>query len=260
MSATGCVSRTIADTALWLDVTSGNAPGDVDRPPPPDRPYREAAAAPPGRLRIAVSLKPWRSLAPPIVSEEVKGGVEATARLLESLGHEVYWRDPDYGLVGNQITTLYLSGIRRDFDRLPKPERAMKQTRGIARLGGLYPRSLVAAGRRRRDPYAERINRLFDDFDVLLTGTAGLHTHEHGRWGGKGGLATVLGMSRVYCFNAVWNYTGNPAAAVPAGFARDGMPLSVQLVGRPNDEATLLSLSAQLEAELDWPGRRPPVS
>ncbi len=49
-------------------------------------------------------------------------------------------------------------------------------------------------------------------------------------------------------------------AAVPAGFDRDRLPLSVQFVGRPNDEATLLSLAAQVEAERPWADRRPPVS
>ena len=46
---------------------------------------------------------------------------------------------------------------------------------------------------------------------------------------------------------------------MPAGFTDDGLPLSVQLVGRPNDEATLLSLAAQLEAERPWADRRPPI-
>jgi amidase len=47
--------------------------------------------------------------------------------------------------------------------------------------------------------------------------------------------------------------------SVPAGFASDGMPLAVQLIGRPGDEATLLSLAAQLEAERPWADRRPPL-
>jgi amidase len=47
---------------------------------------------------------------------------------------------------------------------------------------------------------------------------------------------------------------------VPAGFSSDGLPLAVQLVGRPDAEATLLSLSAQLEAARPWAQRRPPVS
>jgi amidase len=66
-------------------------------------------------------------------------------------------------------------------------------------------------------------------------------------------------MSRAYPFTGVWNYTGQPAAAIPAGFTADGLPLSIQLVGRPGDEATLLSLAAQIEAARPWAGRTPPV-
>ncbi|MDQ3759952.1 MAG: amidase family protein, partial [Actinomycetota bacterium] len=51
-----------------------------------------------------------------------------------------------------------------------------------------------------------------------------------------------------------------PAASVPVGFSKCGLPLAVQLVGRPNDEATLLSLAAQLERERPWADKRPPVS
>jgi amidase len=50
-----------------------------------------------------------------------------------------------------------------------------------------------------------------------------------------------------------WNVAGNPAAAVPCGIAADGLPVSVQLVGRTDDEATLFSLSAQLEAARPFP-------
>ena len=58
-----------------------------------------------------------------------------------------------------------------------------------------------------------------------------------------------------YC--ALWNVTGNPAASVPVGFGRDGLPTAVQLVGRPDDEVTLLALSAQLEQAQPWAERRP---
>ena len=47
---------------------------------------------------------------------------------------------------------------------------------------------------------------------------------------------------------------------MPAGFTADGLPLAVQLVGRPDDEGTLLSLAAQIEAERPWADRRPPVA
>ena len=58
----------------------------------------------------------------------------------------------------------------------------------------------------------------------------------------------------------MWNHVGQPAAAVPVEAAPDGIPLAVQLVGRPGDEATLLSLSAQLEADTGWTARRPPLA
>jgi amidase len=58
-------------------------------------------------------------------------------------------------------------------------------------------------------------------------------------------------------YAALWNVTGHPAAAVPSGFADDGLPLSVQLVGRRGDEPTLLALSAQIESVRPWADRRP---
>ena len=72
-------------------------------------------------------------------------------------------------------------------------------------------------------------------------------------WEGLGALRTLLGMTLVYPFTAC---PGTPPASrlppCPAGFTADGLPLSVQLVGRPEDEATLLSLAAQIEAERPW--------
>jgi amidase len=56
---------------------------------------------------------------------------------------------------------------------------------------------------------------------------------------------------------ALWNHTGQPAAALPVETAPGGLPVAVQLVGRTGDEATLLSLSAQLETDTGWLARRP---
>ena len=67
-------------------------------------------------------------------------------------------------------------------------------------------------------------------------------------------------MSRHYAFTPSWNMTGQPAAAVPAGFTDDGLPLSVSLIGRENDDARLVSLAAQIEQARPWADRRPPVS
>ena len=61
-------------------------------------------------------------------------------------------------------------------------------------------------------------------------------------------------------YTAIWNVTGNPAASIPVGRSKDGLPLAVQLIGPHNGETEILKLAAQLEARLDWPARRPPDS
>ena len=259
LTVNGCLTRSVRDTALFLDVTAGSLPGDAASPPAPDCPYLEAAAGAPRRLRIAMSTEPPREIAPAIVDGSAREAVEETAELLRSLGHEVRRRDPEYGTVGNGVAALYLRGIRDDIRAVPRREALERRTRGFDRLGSLIGRSALRRQREATPKHAARINRLFDDHDVLITPVVGTPPVKVGRWEGMGALRITLGMSRVYPFTGVWNYTGQPAAAVPAGFSADGLPLSVQLVGRPDDEATLLSLAAQIEAERPWTDRRPPV-
>ncbi len=259
LSAYNCVSRTVGDTALWLDLVSGGS-REPGAPPPPERPFREAAATPPGKLRVVWSTAPPRAAAPPAVDEVAKGAVADTAELLRSLGHEVEQRDPHWGGIGNNITPRYLRGIAEDFARVPHPERLERRTRGFARLGRLIPDGIFERARRGEAADAARVNSIFDSCDVLMTPVMGGTALPVRRWEGRSALWTVLGMSRFYPFCVPWNHLGNPAMSVPAGFAADGMPLAVQLVGRPGDEATLLSLAAQLEAERPWADARPPIS
>ena len=195
-----------------------------------------------------------------MLDERCRRALDETAELLRSLGHDVAPRDPDYGGVGNQVSVLYMRGIADDAASLPHPERLGKHTRQLARLGRLYPDVAVRRARAVTKKYAARINAIFDHCDVLLTPTIGEPPVPVGKWDSRRGLWTLAGMTRRTGFTPPWNYLGNPAAAVPAGFTREGLPLSVQLVGRPDDEATLLSLAAQIEAERPWADRRPPVS
>ena len=94
MSVGGCLTRRVLDTALFLDVTSGAAPGDVDTPRPPVRPFAESAGTAPGKLRIACSTKP---VIPVPVDDQVRRAVGETADLLRSLGHDVREQDPNWG-------------------------------------------------------------------------------------------------------------------------------------------------------------------
>jgi len=259
LSVNGCVSRSVIDTALWLDVVSGGSEG-TGAPPAPQRPFVEAARTPPGELRVAWSTAAPRAAAPPSVSDVVKGAVAETAELLGSLGHRVEPRDPDWRMTGNDTVPRYLRGHAEDFDRVPHPERLERRTRGFAALGRLIPDRLLERAHRAEAADAARVNAIFDSHDVLMTPVMGGTALPVRRWEGRGALWTLLGMSRFYPYCIPWNHLGNPAMSVPAGFADDGMPLAVQIVGRPGDEATLLSLAAQLEAERPWTEERPPVS
>ncbi|HWW68143.1 MAG TPA: amidase [Solirubrobacterales bacterium] len=259
LAVNGCVSRTVLDTALWLDVVAGGSK-EPGAPPPPERPFVESAKAAPGKLRIAHSTLAPRAAAPPKISNVVKEAVADTADLLRSLGHEVAQRDPDWGGIGNNITPRFLRGVAETVDEVPHPERLERRTRGFGRLGKLIPDSIFERALRGREADAARVNAIFDSFDVLMTPVMGGTAIPVRTWEGQGALRTVLGMSRFYPYCVPWNHLGNPAMAVPAGLAADGMPLSVQIVGRPGDEATLLSLAAQLEAERPWADKRPPLS
>jgi amidase len=259
LSAYNCVSRTVRDTALWLDVVSGGSE-EPGAPAPPERPFVESAQASPGKLRVAWSTAAPRAAAPPTVSDIARGAVADTAELMRLLGHDVEQRDPNWGGIGNNITPRYLRGIAEDFARVSHPERLERRTRGFAQLGRLIPGRLFEQARRAEAADAARVNAIFDAHDVLMTPVMGGTALPVRRWEGRGALWTVLGMSRFYPYCVPWNHLGNPAMSVPAGFAVDGMPLAVQLIGRPGEEATLLSLAAQLEAERPWADKRPPIS
>jgi amidase len=260
VSVGGCVSRTVIDTALYLDLTSGDS-REVEAPPPPERSFVESARTPPGRLRIAWTSEPARSVPPASVSDDAQGAVQETAGVLASLGHEVAERTPDWGLIGNQISVRYLRGIHDDVEMTPHPERLELRSRRLGQIGGLISDGMLEKARgeaMQRD--RERIWPLFDRYDVLMTPVMGGTALPLRNWEGRSAMRTMLGQVRFYAFTPAWNHLGNPAASVPAGFAADGMPLAVQLIGRYGDEGTLLSLAAQLEAERPWAGAHPPIS
>ena len=256
LSVSGCVSRTVMDTALYLDAMSGAEKGDFESPPPFERPLVEAAGTWPGKLRIACTTK---TILPIPKADEVIAGYQETIGLLRSLGHEVTEAAPSYGRLATDFYPLYFRGIRDEGLSLPHPERLSAQTKGFVRIGRLFSDRRLGKVLDRMPAAAARIQALFKDFDVLITPTTAQLPVEVGHWRDKGALQTINGMSNVYPYGAAWNYTGQPAAAVPAGFTDSGLPRSVMLVGRPKDEATLISLGAQLEAERPWADRLPAV-
>jgi amidase len=248
MSVYGFETRDVHDTALLLDLTAQR---------PSEHPYVQAAASPPGRLRIGVSTRsPW----PFPAGKPVRSALDDTVEVLRGLGHTVEAANPPFGMLSNAITALYLRGIADDARSMPRPQRLQRRTRGFARLGGVVSDGTLRWAKRQGEGFAERCAELFRDHDVLLTPVSTRPPVAAGNWEGGQALPTLLGLTSTYPFNVAWNVTGQPSAAIPAGASDDGLPIGLQLVGRPDGEATLLSLASQLEGELRWPDRRPPVA
>ena len=101
------------------------------------------------------------------------------------------------------------------------------------------------------------MNKIFDQADVVLTPGALQPPLRVGQLDKKSTLRAFNKSSRVIPHYGPWNVIGQPAVTVPTGFDTKGLPLSIQLAGRPNDETTLLSLAAQLEAARPWAQHRP---
>jgi amidase len=128
----------------------------------------------------------------------------------------------------------------------------------MIRLGRMLPGRMIAKAREREAEHAARLNAIFDDFDVLLTPVVGIPAPEIGRWAGQGAIRTLMSISRSYPCAIAWNYTGQPAASIPLPpRTAGGVPLSAQLIVPPNREDLLISLGAQLEAEIGWADRTP---
>jgi len=192
------------------------------------------------------------------LSTNAERAFEDTVELLRSLGHELVERDPDYGPGAiPAVLARYLSGANQDVAALPHPERLERRTRAIARLGGLIPKALLERSLAGEAELTRRINGVLEAHDVLLTPATTTPPPRIGQLQGRGALWTLNAVAGMVPYYGIWNVTGQPAASVPVGIAPDGLPLAVQLVGRPADEATLLSLSAQIEAERPWSQQRP---
>jgi amidase len=249
LSVNGPMARTVEDAALFLDVT---APGNG---------FVAAAHRPPGQLRIALSTK----VPPPLtarVGRAQRAAVDEAGALLRELGHEVITRDPDYPVSGvyGQALPRYFRGVYDDVKSLVHPERLDARTRAFARIGGLLSDRRINAIRGAESEVVERVQSIFDDFDVVVTPGTATGPSKVGAYQRRGAVSTLMLVAQRVPFQAMFNVTGQPAAVVPWDLDRTGVPTSIQMVGRPFDEATLLSLGAQIEQARPWALRRPPVS
>lgn len=242
----GPITRHVADAALLLDVL---APGTD----------HTAAVTDPRTLRVAVSLRTWGRGIP--LDPEARDAVLDTAGLLADLGHDVTRVDPDqHDLTGPAwFAVRYLHCAVTTEQQLDRPDRLDARTRAVAALGRSLPAPVVRAALARTAGLTRHANRIFAEHDVLLTPALTRPPLRVGELRRRPTVAALLAAARMTTYLPLWNITGNPAAAVPAGHTRTGLPLAVQLVAATDDHATVLTAAGQLERARPWADRRPPA-
>ncbi|MDQ6884529.1 MAG: amidase [Candidatus Dormibacteraeota bacterium] len=239
LSTTGVLGRTVADAAIGLDAMAGHLPGDPYWAETTGS-FLVAARREPGRLRVG-----WTVDVHARVDPEVAAATERVAAALEGLGHSVTRVSPDLGQFREiiqllAVTAIGLLPISRP-DLLDPLNRLMFEAAPRATAVD-YLRALTELHRRSRVLVAA-----WDRMDVLLTPTL---TYPAPKLGALGQNPETAGeefrdwLSFTYPFNC----TGQPAISLPLAKTAGGLPIGIQLVGRPRDEDTILSLGAQLEA------------
>lgn len=240
LSTQGCVTPTVRDTAVYLDAVGLGAAGAL----------AHAASTAPRSLRIGVSTSTAAATRAEPLHRDVKAALDHVAGLLSDAGHEVVQVKVPYGLDAKALTVRYLAGIADAARGVDDPTLLEPRTQQIARLGRAFGPSSVAWAQRAGLRFGATVHDRLG-VDLLLTPVMSGPALPVGRFAGKGGLRTVLGMNAFYPYTAQWNHAGVPAVSLPVGRSRKkDLPLAVQLVARRDQDPLLMSVASQVESLL----------
>ncbi len=255
----GPLARSVADAAAMLDAMAVPMPGDPHWAPPPAEPFLRSAD--PDRLAGPLRIGRYRS--PGVVEDrahpDVVAAYDAATSLLEKLGHAVEDIDPPFGPeVMPKFLALWSVGAAltpvdpADEPRLRPLTRYLRE-RGRGVSGPEYCAALAELQQQSRQAIVRTAA-----YDAVLTPTLAEPPALVGGLRNDDDPAAELERQIAFTpYTAVYNVTGQPAVNVPLHWTAGGLPIGVMLVGRPADEATLLALSAQLEAATPWRDRHP---
>jgi amidase len=254
LSQSGPLSVSVRDAAAFLDAIAGYEAGDAHWAPPPQRPFLDEVGADPGRLRIAFTAEPP---IPCPVDDAVVGVARDAAEALAALGHEIVEQTPPW--VDNVLLSTFAKLWQVGPAMYPVPDQELLEPLNRALAAAAHETSSVVFGQSvvGLQRLARRIVAFWNDVDVVLTpGLAKLpmpigwvfEPADPWEQFERGGEFTP--------FTPIVNVTGQPAAMVPFGVV-DGLPVGVQLIGRPADEATLFRLASQIEQAHPWAQRLP---
>lgn len=255
LATDGVLSRTVADTAVALDVLAGHGVGETYHAPAPGSAFADAVGREPGRLRIGVLTTPV--IAEADVHPACLEAARSTAEALAGLGHEVADAPVPFPVERWQaFGALWAVGAAS----IPLPEAAEPLLRPLTRWlrdlgrntsGVAYAEAAGAVQR-----LTAEVAQAWDGFDVVLTPTlaqppalvGGLRDDDDP-------AADFAAQTRFTPWTSVHNLSGRPAVSLPLHTAvveRRELPIGVMLGGRFGAEETLLSLAAQLEDAVGW--------
>lgn len=256
----GPLARSAADAGLLLDVLASE-PNYHATSAAPGGSFLDAAGSDPGPLRIGISLDtPWASEYPIEVEPAARNALDAAAALLAAAGHRLLEAPVRYdNRYPEAFTTVWTSGVgaarippaREQFlTPLTHTFRRRAQQKSAVKLA----EALAFLRQFEHDTIAQ-----FADFDVILTPALAQQPRPVGWYTGEDWEADPDEDYKRQCQYAPWsspvNVTGLPALTLPVHWTPSGVPMGVQLIGRPSAEATLLALAGQLERHA---GFRPP--
>jgi amidase len=261
-----CNSRTVRDTAAFLDATAGPMVGDPYHPPSPETAWLDLIDCPTGKLRIGFTLAAHWGEA---VDAEVAASVRQTLTVLEGLGHEVVEYDLRENLEAawwsyNDIVAVeYARDFRghgarigrslTDADLCPFNWAMVEHARGLTAID--YSSSIAAIRNS-----GQRVAQELDRFDVFVTPTLTQKPRALHHWSmEEPDYQTYLRRWSDAAYMFPFNISGLPAVSIPGTPSAAGLPIGTQLVGRYGDEATLLQVGRQLEVAAPWIGRKPAI-
>ena len=260
LSTDGPITRTVADAAHLLDVMTCTYPGDMYiMPPLPDgETFLGHARREPGKLRIGRSLT---NVVPgATVHDDCVAAYEDASKLLADLGHEVtdvelpFGSDavPMFELLWYSMATLAPIDPEQEEELLPL-------TRYLRSKGA----KVTAAELIFAQAYLQGVMRpamaLLNSYDAFLSPTLASPPVPVGYFDEVDPAENFERQKRFTPYTALYNISGQPAVNLPLYWNADGLPIGVMLAGRLGEEATLIALSAQIEAARPWRDRHPPI-
>lgn len=250
----GFLTRYVEDTALMLDIVKGRDSRDMSSLPDDGLSYLKAIEEEPDNVKIAFSL----DLGYATVDSEVEDVVRGAAFKLERFGEVEEIKISIPNLEQDMITKVVLEVVTFMGERMEEWEKvAFPPYLGFMALAqSLTYREYIKIEERKMELW-KALRKVFEEYDYLITPTVASKPFEIGKISPEeinGKPITPIGWMP---FTYPFNFTGQPAASIPAGFSKEGLPIGMQIVGRHYDDAGVLRISKAFQDISPWQDRFP---